>query len=85
MNISPEFKSAIAKGFQQYSKKGPQVGYPIVNMQYVLTDGQTHSVDSSSNAFMAATRGSLLQAMPNAGQKILEPIMLVEVTCPSAS
>jgi elongation factor G len=51
-------------------------------MRYVLTDGQTHEVDSSSMAFMIATKYSSNVAFEDATPTILEPIMDVEVTVP---
>ena len=81
-NIGPEFISAIEKGFKMCIKKGPQVGYPVVNMQYVLTDGMTHVVDSNTNAFLSATKGSFRQAIPGSGPIILEPVMTVEISIP---
>lgn len=81
-NIGPEFISAIEKGFKMCIKKGTQVGYPVVNMQYVLTDGMTHVVDSNTNAFLSATKGSFRQAIPGSGPIILEPIMTVEISIP---
>ena len=50
-NVPNEYIPAIEKAFHDYCKKGPKTGYPIVGMRYVLTDGQTHVVDSSSMAF----------------------------------
>jgi len=47
-SIPNEYIGAIEKGFYETMKKGPLTGYPMVNFRYVLTDGQTHSVDSSS-------------------------------------
>lgn len=52
-------------------------------MKYVLTDGQTHVVDSSTMAFQIATRYAFQEAYENAEPQILEPIMDVEVTVPS--
>lgn len=52
-------------------------------MKYVLEDGATHVVDSSSNAFMIAAKYSFTQAFFKADPQILEPIMFLEVTCPS--
>jgi len=49
----------------------------------VLTDGQTHVVDSSSLAFGLATKYSFREAFEKAAPQILEPIMNVEVTVPS--
>ena len=60
-------------------------GYPVVNVKYVLQDGATHVVDSSSNAFMIATRYSFAQAFPLASPMILEPTMIIEVTVPNTA
>jgi elongation factor G len=43
--------TAVEKAFYDIVLKGPLTGYPVVNMKFVLEDGQTHVVDSSSNAF----------------------------------
>ena len=61
--------------------KGPQTGYPVINVRYVLEDGQTHPVDSSSNAFATATKYSFTKALQSAGAQVLEPVMDVEVNC----
>ena len=50
-NIPNEYIPAIEKAFHECTKKGPKTGYPVVGMRYVLTDGQTHVVDSSTLAF----------------------------------
>ena len=50
-NVPNEYIPAIEKAFHECTKKGPRTGYPVVGMKYVLTDGQTHVVDSSTLAF----------------------------------
>jgi len=65
-NIPNEYIPAIEKAFHEFCKRGPKTGYPIVGMKYVLTDGQTHVVDSSSLAFQIATRYSIQENMQNA-------------------
>jgi len=55
--------------------KGPQTGYPVINVRYVLEDGATHPVDSSSNAFAIATKYSFAKALQTAGAQVLEPLM----------
>lgn len=54
-NIPNEYIPAIEKAFHEATKKGPKTGYPVVGVRYVLKDGQTHVVDSSSLAFSIAT------------------------------
>lgn len=78
-----EYIPSIEKAFHEGTKKGPKTGYPVVGVRYVLTDGQTHVVDSSTMAFMIATRDSFKTAYKTADPCILEPIMNVEVTVPS--
>ena len=77
--------TACEKGFYESVMKGPMTGYPVVNVKYVLQDGATHVVDSSSNAFMIATRYSFQNAFPRASPQILEPIMTIEITVPQTS
>lgn len=61
-NIPNEYIPAIEKAFHECTKKGIQTGYPVVGIKYVLTDGQTHVVDSSSLAFGIATKYSFKEA-----------------------
>jgi elongation factor G len=82
-NIPPEFIPACEKGFREASIKGPQVGHPVQGVRIVLTDGQTHVVDSSEMAFRQAAMGAFREIFPAAKPSILEPIMKVEVSLPS--
>ena len=61
---------------------GPLIGFPVVDIKVTLTDGAYHDVDSSVLAFEIAARAGFREAMREAGPKILEPIMKVEVTTP---
>jgi len=81
-SIPNEYIPAIEKAFYDCCEKGPLTGYPVVNVRYTLTDGATHPVDSSSMAFMWATKFSFKQAFTNAMPVLLEPIMNLEITCP---
>ena len=79
--IPPEFITAVEKTFYDIVNKGPQTGYPVIGVRYVLESGATHVVDSSSTAFAVATRYSFTKAMENAQPQVLEPLMEVEVNC----
>ena len=83
MNIPNEYFPAIEKAFHDCTKKGPLTGFPMVGIRYVLKDGQTHSVDSSSYAFGMATKFSFEHAYKEALPTILEPIMSVEINVPT--
>ncbi|NJM10252.1 MAG: elongation factor G, partial [Bdellovibrionaceae bacterium] len=80
--IPREFIPAVDKGFQEQMTKGLLIGFPVVGVRAILTDGAYHDVDSSEMAFricaMAAFREFYFKAKPTA----LEPIMKVEVSGP---
>lgn len=81
-SVPIEYITAVEKAFYECVKKGPLTGYPVVNVKYTLEGGVTHPVDSSQNAFQAATKYSFAFAMDKANALIMEPIMSVEVSCP---
>src|SRR5437667_3538450 len=64
-------------------KKGILAGYPIVDTRVILYDGTYHDVDSSDMAFQIAASLGLQKVFMDAHPILLEPIMNVEVTCPS--
>jgi len=80
--IPPEFIAAIEKGVQEASEKGILLGSPLMNIRFVLTDGQAHTVDSNELAFRTATKGAIREALQKSGAYLLEPIMKVQVTVP---
>ncbi|MFM7204793.1 MAG: elongation factor G [Myxococcota bacterium] len=81
--IPREFIPACEKGFREATVKGPQAGYPVINVQINLVDGTYHDVDSSEMAFKVAARQAFKQGFAKAAPIILEPIMIVEVETPS--
>ena len=81
--IPNEYIPAIEKAFHEACKRGPLTGSPVLGVKFVLENGQTHPVDSSSLAFGLATKYAFSAAFKNAEPILLEPIMTVEVTGPA--
>jgi elongation factor G len=81
--ISPGYIAACDKGFREAVQKGPLIGCPVWGVRVALTDGNTHPVDSSELAFRLACLYAFKQAFQNAKPSLIEPIMRVEVACPS--
>jgi elongation factor G len=81
--IPREFILSCDKGFQSSLKKGELIGFPVIGVRVVLTDGAYHDVDSSDHAFQAAAVGAFRQVYRKAKPQILEPIMKVSVEGPS--
>ncbi len=80
--IPREFIPAVQKGFEQAMSNGPLAGYPMDSMRVKLIHGSYHDVDSDSLSFELAARIGYKEAARQAGAKILEPIMAVEVVTP---
>ncbi len=82
-NIPKEYIPSCDKGFQSALKKGQLIGFPVTSIRTVLTDGQSHPVDSSDIAFQVAAREAFKAAYAKAKPQILEPIMKLSVEGPS--
>lgn len=81
-NVPKQFIPGIEKGFRFMGEKGLLSGHRLSGIKFRLQDGAHHIVDSSELAFNLAAQGAVKQVFENGGWKILEPIMVVEVTAP---
>jgi elongation factor G len=81
-NIPKEYIPGVEKGVNDIAESGALIGFPIIDFSVTLTDGAYHDVDSSVLAFEIAGRGAMREAASQAGIKLLEPIMKVEVVTP---
>ncbi len=81
--VPPSFAAAAEKGIRTALAEGPQ-GHPVVGVDIVLTDGDTHAQDSSELAFQRAGAEAIRQALLRSGTIVLEPVMRVEVDTPSS-
>ena len=81
--VPRNFIPSVEKGVRDCMKKGILAGYPIVDLKVTLYDGSYHDVDSSDMAFQIAASMGLQKVFMDAHPILLEPVMNVEVTCPS--
>jgi elongation factor G len=80
--IPREFIKPTADGIKDALSSGVIAGFPVIDVQVSLVDGDFHEVDSSDLAFRMAGSMALKEAVQKAGPKLLEPIMRVEVVTP---
>jgi len=81
-SIPKNFIPAVEKGIQEARLKGFLAGYPMVDFQVELYDGQYHDVDSSEMSFKIAGSLAFKDGIPKCRPTILEPIMAVEIAVP---
>ncbi|WZO97186.1 elongation factor G [Isosphaeraceae bacterium EP7] len=81
--IPTEYIPSVEKGFRQSLVKGPVAGYEVIGTKMVLQDGSYHDVDSSTMAFEICARDCFRETFRKSEPVLLEPIMKVEVECPT--
>ncbi len=81
--IPKEYIPAVEKGFRRGILKGPVAGYPVVGLHVKLDDGSYHEVDSSEMAFKTCARTAMREAFPRTRPVLLEPVMKIEIECPT--
>jgi elongation factor G len=80
--IPTQFVPAVRHGCEEAAQNGELGGYPVVDIQVRLVDGQAHDVDSSERSFKIAGSMALREALRKAKPVLLEPFMAVEVVTP---
>ncbi|WP_198347825.1 elongation factor G [Nocardia terrae] len=80
--VPAEFVHAVEAGCRDALAEGPLAGHPVTGVRVTLTDGATHSKDSSDLAFRTAGRLGLRDALRASVMAILEPLVELTVTVP---
>ncbi|MCP3054627.1 elongation factor G [Aurantimonas marianensis] len=73
---------AVEAGARDALVSGP-LGFPVVDIEVTLTDGQYHAVDSSDFAFRAAGRAAVAEALAEGAPMLLQPIHEVAIHAPA--
>ena len=81
--IPKQYIPAIEKGFRSLLTKGPIARYPVVGLAVTIEDGSYHEVDSSDLAFQVCAQTAMREAFPRTRPVLLEPVMKIEIECPS--
>merc|ERR1719298_340797 len=81
-SVPKEYIPGVAKGLESVMGNGVLAGFPVIGCKATLLDGAYHDVDSSVMAFEIAGRQCARKGLKEAGAKLMEPMMKVEVTTP---
>ncbi|MFJ8430900.1 elongation factor G [Kitasatospora sp. NPDC094019] len=80
--VPKEYVQAVEAGCRDALTEGPLGGHPVTGLRVTLTDGATHTKDSSDLAFRTAGRTALRDALRLCRMVLLEPVVEVAVTVP---
>jgi elongation factor G len=83
-SVPKQWIPAVEQGVRDGLEKG-QLGFPVTDLEVILVEGQTHSVDSSEMAFRMAGRLAMEEGLPKCGAILLEPVEKLTVYSPSPS
>jgi len=82
-SVPRQFIPAVEKGTRNRMARGVVAGYPVTDVKVRLFDGKYHDVDSDSRSFEIAASKGFQAAFKQARPYLLEPIMRIQVMCPS--
>ncbi len=82
LHLPPEFHSAIESGISESMYAGVLSGYPVVDVEVVITGGTFREGESSFLGYKMAASMAFKEGCQQAEPVILEPIMLVDIITP---
>lgn len=74
-----EHLPGVAQALAACKSTGVLLGFPLIGFKATLLDGAYHEIDSSAQAFAAATRRAFQLAKNQRALALLEPVMAVEI------
>ena len=81
--VPRNYIASVGDGAAEAMARGP-LGFPVVDVAVLLSDGKSHAVDSSDHAFRTAGRQAVKVALAEAHPHLLQAIDRLEIHVPSA-
>jgi elongation factor G len=82
-DLPRHFAEAVEKGVMGSIGAGPVTGFPLDGVLIRLTGSRLHETDSSELGYTSAGSMALREALSKSGPVLREPIMRVDILCPS--
>ncbi|WP_339735462.1 elongation factor G [uncultured Gimesia sp.] len=81
-DLDPNLHKIVMETLKMGIEGGGQVGFPLMNIQFVVLAAETHEGETSEVAVEAAVSEALHGCIMDAKIQLLEPIMKIEVVTP---
>ena len=83
-SVPEAFAAGIETGIRDAAQSGVLLGYPLVDLKFVLLGAEWREDGSSELAFQLAARNGVREMIKETGPVLLEPMMSVETILPEA-
>jgi elongation factor G len=83
--VPKTFIPAVEKGVREALASAGRHGYPVTDIHVTLYDGAFHAVDSSEASFKTAAGIAIRDALERIGTVVLEPLVRLASTVPTAT
>jgi len=80
--VPKELLPLIEQTVVDEARSGGVLGYPLIQVKITLLDAEYHDLEAPEAAFQSAAMDGVRQAISQAGVKLLEPVMKLEVVTP---
>ncbi len=81
-DVPHQYVDAVEEGIMGALQAGILAGYMVDDLEVKLVGGSFHEVDSSEQAFKVAASMAVKDLLEKADEKLLEPIMNIEIVTP---
>ena len=81
--LPKQIREQLLKNVSVLLQSGPIAGFPVVDVGVELTGAEYRDNESQDLAYLTALSMALQSAFKAASPKLLEPLMKIEVTCPT--
>ncbi len=82
-SLPKECCEAIQQAVTEFVNGGSPSGFPLTNTRITVLEVSSQSPDTSEPVFLTATRLALVDALCQAREVVLEPVMRLEVSAPA--
>ncbi len=81
-DLPQDMRKVLDEAIRESTQSGGLIGYPLMNVRFVVTDVTYKESETTEDALRAAASHAVHESLTKADAALLEPVMKLEVTTP---